>query len=113
MGDKLRLALVGCGAISEWHRMGIRNVPEIEIVAAVDVERARAEAAAAEYGAAVFTSLEDALARGELQHFMDHHPRGKFGQVIYDLKGDFGVDPADLRRRFDFYFERFPVRPEN
>jgi len=65
MGDKLRLALVGCGAISEWHRMGIRNVPEIEIVAAVDVERARAEAAAAEYGAAVFTSLEDALARGD------------------------------------------------
>lgn len=52
-------------------------------------------------------------ARGELQHFMEHHPRGKFGQVIYDLKGDFGVDPADLRKRFDFYFERFPVRPEN
>jgi len=52
-------------------------------------------------------------ARQELQYFMDHHPRGKFGQVIYDLKGDFGVDPAALRRRFDFYFERFPVPAEN
>jgi hypothetical protein len=52
-------------------------------------------------------------ARQELQHFIDHHPRGKFGQVIYDLKGDFGVDPAELRKRFDFYFERFPVRVEN
>jgi hypothetical protein len=52
-------------------------------------------------------------ARQELQDFMDHHPRGKFGQVIYELKGDFGVDPVDLRKRFDFYFERFPVRAEN
>ena len=52
-------------------------------------------------------------ARQELQNFMDHHPRGKFGQVIYDLKGDFAVDPSELRKRFDFYFERFPVRVEN
>jgi hypothetical protein len=54
-----------------------------------------------------------AAARQELRQFMDHHPRGKFGQVMYDLKGDFGVEPADLRKRFDFYFERFPVPVEN
>lgn len=65
MADKLRLALVGCGAICDWHRMGIRAVPEIEITATVDVDRARAEAAAAEYGAEAFASLDEALARGK------------------------------------------------
>jgi len=52
-------------------------------------------------------------ARGDLERFIAEHPRGKFGQVIYNLEGDFGVRPDDLRKRFDFYFERFPVRIEN
>ena len=64
MPEKLTLALVGCGAISEWHRVAIRNVPELEITAAVDVDRGRAEAAAAQSGAQVFTSLDEALAHG-------------------------------------------------
>lgn len=62
MQRTLRLALVGCGAISEWHRMSLKHVPEIEITAAVDVDRTHAETAAKESGAAVFTSLEAALA---------------------------------------------------
>ena len=51
-------------------------------------------------------------ARAELTAFMDANPRGKHGQVVYDLKGDFGIDPDTLRKQFDFYFQRFPVRPE-
>ncbi len=51
-------------------------------------------------------------ARSELQAFIDAHPRGKEGRVIYDLRGDFGIEPAALRERFDFYFQRFPVRVE-
>lgn len=51
-------------------------------------------------------------ARASLDAFMAENPRGKHGQVVYDLEKDFGVDPADVRRRFDFYFERFPVRVE-
>lgn len=50
--------------------------------------------------------------RAELQHFVDTHPRGKYGRVIYDLKGDFEVDPDELRERFAFYFDAFPVRRE-
>lgn len=63
MSQTLKLALVGCGAISDWHRMGLRDVAEIEVTAVVDVDRGRAEAAAD--GAAVFTSLDDALAEGD------------------------------------------------
>jgi hypothetical protein len=32
--------------------------------------------------------------------------------VIYNLKRDFGVDPDQLRQRFDFYFRQFPVQAE-
>ena len=51
-------------------------------------------------------------ARSELGTHMDHNPRGKFGRVVYDLKADFGLDPDDVRKRFDFYFERFGVQAE-
>ena len=50
--------------------------------------------------------------RAVLQRFIDEHPRGRHGQVIYDLREDFGVDPGALRERFNTYFEHFPVRAE-
>ncbi len=34
--------------------------------------------------------------------------RGKHGQLAYDLRGDFGIEPAAIRERFAFYYERFP-----
>ena len=51
-------------------------------------------------------------ARGELEAHMVANPRGKFGQIEYDLEGDFGVDPSRLRERFAFYFEKFPIEAE-
>jgi hypothetical protein len=52
-------------------------------------------------------------ARAELDGFMAANPRGKHGQVIYDLKGDFGLEPSDVRKRFADYVERFGVRVES
>ncbi|MDY0065646.1 MAG: sulfotransferase [Steroidobacteraceae bacterium] len=54
----------------------------------------------------------DAAARGQLTRYIADHPRGKEGQVVYDLRRDFGVDPTALRERFRFYFDRFPVKAE-
>jgi hypothetical protein len=51
-------------------------------------------------------------ARTQLDAFMAAHPRGKDGQLAYDLRADFGLDPAIVRERFAFYFERFPVKIE-
>ncbi|WP_372799580.1 sulfotransferase [Litorivivens sp.] len=51
-------------------------------------------------------------ARRQLQSFIDNHPRGKHGRIVYDLQGDFGIDPEALRERFDFYFDAFPVKKE-
>lgn len=51
-------------------------------------------------------------ARAEMREFIEAHPRGKHGTVVYNLREDFGIDPAALRQRFQFYFDAFPVRPE-
>ena len=51
-------------------------------------------------------------ARASLERYMAENPRGKHGRILYDLKADFGVDPAALRERFGFYYERFSVEAE-
>jgi hypothetical protein len=51
-------------------------------------------------------------ARAEIEAHRRAHPRGKQGQVVYDLRRDFDVLPAELRRPFGFYLDRFPVRFE-
>jgi hypothetical protein len=57
-------------------------------------------------------TISDRARRG-LDAFTAANPRGKHGQVVYDLHGDFGLEPAAVRDRFGFYFDRFPgVRPE-
>jgi hypothetical protein len=53
-----------------------------------------------------------AAARASLDAYMAENPRGKHGRILYDLEGDFGVDPEALRERFDFYYERFPIQVE-
>ena len=65
MPGTLRLALVGCGAISRVHLPAIREgAPRIEVTAAIDADRGRAEAMAQETGARAFRSLDDGIAAG-------------------------------------------------
>ena len=52
-------------------------------------------------------------ARAAMTAFLAENRRGRHGRVVYDLRGDFGVDPGAVRRRFGFYLERFAVRPED
>ena len=51
-------------------------------------------------------------ALGQIDAYTAAHPRGKDGQVVYDLRADFGVTPDEVREPFGFYFDRFPVRIE-
>lgn len=46
-------------------------------------------------------------ARQNLTGFVSENPRGKYGQIRYDLARDFGVQPDQLRARFRFYTDRF------
>lgn len=51
-------------------------------------------------------------ARQAMEDFAATHTRDRFGRVDYDLRRDFGVEPAALRERFGFYLDRFPVAVE-
>ncbi len=52
-------------------------------------------------------------ARARLGAYVDAHPRGRDGRVVYDLRADFGLEPAAVRERFSFYLDRFPeIAPE-
>ena len=40
-------------------------------------------------------------------------PRASDGRIVYDLRGDFHLDPAELYDRYAFYFDAFPqITPE-
>ena len=50
-------------------------------------------------------------ARAAMRSFMDDHPRGKFGGIIYDL-ADFGLEASERRDALRFYTDRFDVTAE-
>jgi hypothetical protein len=52
---------------------------------------------------------ETEQANREVRDFIASHPRGKHGQIVYHLERDFGISPAQLRKRFDFYFDAYPI----
>lgn len=47
-------------------------------------------------------------ARRQMSDYVAGHPRGKEGRVVYDLRGDFGIEPDALYERYAFYFDAFP-----
>ena len=54
--------------------------------------------------------MDETLA--ELHAYLKAHEHGAGGKVVYDLKRDFGITAAEVRSKFDFYFERFAVVAE-
>lgn len=51
-------------------------------------------------------------ARAEIRAFIDDNVQGRDGRIVYDLRGHFGVEPDDLRKRFAAYLERHPAKVE-
>ncbi len=51
-------------------------------------------------------------AKQAFRSYTEANPRGKHGQVVYDLQADFDLDPQMVREQFAFYLDRFniPVR---
>lgn len=50
--------------------------------------------------------------KADMRTYMDEHPRGKDGRVVYDLAGDFNLDIPALREQFRFYTDAFPLKIE-
>jgi hypothetical protein len=55
--------------------------------------------------------ITDAQLRQMHASSAEHHQRSS-EKLVYDLERDFGVTASELRARFGFYFDRFPVRAE-
>jgi hypothetical protein len=47
-------------------------------------------------------------AQAQLSEYLAGNPRGKDGRMVYDLRGDFRLEPDALYERFAFYFDAFP-----
>ena len=60
--ENIRLAMIGCGQIARAHLQAIAETPHAELVATMDVVEAKARAAADEYDAKPYTSVEAVLA---------------------------------------------------
>lgn len=62
----VRLLVLGTGGMANTHAMNFATIPDVQLVAAVDVDLAKARAFAARHDIPnTFTSLEEALAWGE------------------------------------------------
>ncbi len=51
-------------------------------------------------------------ARARMSRYLSDHPRDKEGRVVYDLRGDFGVTPDEVRDHFRFYHDAVAVQTE-
>ncbi|MDB5702457.1 MAG: hypothetical protein JWL66_2656 [Sphingomonadales bacterium] len=48
----------------------------------------------------------------ELHAYLAASDGGHKGKIAYNLERDFGITADEIRSRFGFYFDRFPVQPE-
>ncbi len=89
--DRLRGVLIGCGHISRSHLPGWAASPDAEIVAVCDLDRARAEARAAEFGIErVYTDPAAALA-AERPDFVDIATRPETHRELIALAAGAGT----------------------
>jgi sulfotransferase family protein len=61
--------------------------------------------------AATGMTLTDELCE-HIAAFNAEHRRYRQQRIVHDIRADFGVDPGKLHERFDFYYQRHPVRIE-
>ncbi len=67
MADTLKLALIGCGGITQGHTAAFAEIPEIELFVACDINLDRAKAYQEEFGAAhAVADWRDAIAMDEV-----------------------------------------------
>jgi len=48
-----------------------------------------------------------------MEHYIETHPRGRHGRILYDIEEDFGIERDRVYALFENYMETFPVRRES
>ena len=67
MTTPLHVGLIGCGKVGQIHAAALKQLSDVEFVAACDTSAERAEVFAAKYGARPFTDLGTMLREGEVE----------------------------------------------
>ena len=70
MGEPLRVGVVGCGVISNAYLTTAATTRDLEVVAVADLDRARADATAAQHGVRAL-DLPDLLAHDDVEWVLD------------------------------------------
>jgi len=66
MAGKIRIGMIGCGAIAQQHMETYAGIADAEIVVYCDVNKAAAEAAAAKYGGDVTSDFREVIGRADV-----------------------------------------------
>jgi predicted dehydrogenase len=78
--DKLKMAVIGVGNMGSLHARGVRELDCTELLAVCDINRARAEGVAAQYGIKAYADYRNLLAEAGVQAVLvatphyDHTP---------------------------------------
>jgi predicted dehydrogenase len=67
MADSVKVGVIGCGAISGAYLSMAKHLPILDIVALADLDRAKAEARAAEFGVPRVLDVDELLADSKIQ----------------------------------------------
>ena len=102
MAKPLWFGLVGCGVISGTHAEAIAGLPDAELVAVADANRARAEQLAMKYGVPMYTDLQAMLDGEQLDAVTICTASGLHGahacQVMRSGRHVLVEKPMDIRR---------------
>ncbi len=82
MTDRLRTALVGCGKVGDTHAMALQTLSQSDFVAVFDVDKNRADAFAARYGATGYDNLEKMIDDAGVQTISICTPHPTHADVI-------------------------------
>ena len=101
MTNLQRLAIVGAGIISKQHGIVVSKLAgEVELVAVVDIEEAKAQNLAQEHGGRAYTALTEALAAESIDIVVICTPTGSHAEIAIEaLEADKHViieKPADI-----------------
>ena len=112
MRDKVKIAVIGVGNMGRPHARDVSDLPNVELVAICDIDRAKADQIAAEYGVNAYYDYQDLFKIADLDGIIiatphyDHTPItiDAFAQGIHVLvEKPIAVHAKDARKMIEAY----------
>ncbi len=117
----IRLAVIGIGNIGRAHVAYIDALPGVELAAVCDIDRARADASAQQYGADAYYTYQDLLKSAALDGIVVATPHYEHVQMTIDaltqgihvlVEKPIAVHAKDARKMIDAYEVALKTNPD-